>query len=158
MNITPVLSTPTPSLINPTQTNVYVKKDISFHEYQMHLFAYNLSLNTTLFHVPKVIEYNSVEKTMIMEKINADNISSIYGEKLENVPVKIIKKIRKTIKYLYENKFIYPDITGYNFIFFKNKIWIIDFEHSYFDGFENRNYEFIQLFIKGAPNWNPDFA
>jgi len=156
MNILTPLVKITP-LTKLNQPNVYVKNGVSFHEYQMHLFAYNLSTRTTLFDVPKVLEYNSVEKTMTMEKINADNISHVYGEHLVNVPATIVKKIRKTIKFLCDNGFIYPDITGYNFINFKNKIWIIDFEHSYFDGFENRNYEFIPLFIDGEPNWNPEF-
>jgi hypothetical protein len=157
MNINLKSSEKIPPLITKTQPKVYVKNGVSFHEYQMHLFAYNLSTRTTLFDVPKVLEYNSVEKTMTMEKINADNISNVFGERLENVPATIITKIRKTIKFLRYNGFIYPDITGYNFINFKNELWIIDFEHSYFDGFENRNDEFIPLFIDGEPNWNPDF-
>jgi tRNA A-37 threonylcarbamoyl transferase component Bud32 len=144
-----------------TQTTVnpdyYVKQDVSFHEYKMHIFAYNISLNTTIFNVPKVIEYNSVERTMTMEKIYSDNISNVYGEELDKVPPVIIKKIRKAIGFLRDNGFIYPDITGYNFILDKKKIWMIDFEHSYFDGFENRKDEFITLFVNGQPKWNPNF-
>jgi RIO-like serine/threonine protein kinase len=152
-----VISKKVSPVVTTAQPKFYVKKGVSFHEYQMHLFAYSLSLKSTLFQVPKVIEYNSVDKTMTMEKINADNISNVYGEELDNVPPTIIKEIRKIIRFLRDNGIMYPDITGYNFIFYNNKIWMIDFEHSYFDGFENRNYDFIKLFINGEPTWNPDF-
>jgi tRNA A-37 threonylcarbamoyl transferase component Bud32 len=135
----------------------YVKKNVSFHEYYMYNLAYNLSSKTTIFNIPKVIEYDSVNKMLIMEKINSDNISNVYGESINKVPSEIVKKIRKTIEFLRDNGIVYPDITGYNFILCENKLWIIDFEHSYFDGFENRNYEFIDLFIKGKSTWNPDF-
>lgn len=139
------------------QYDLYVKHNVSFHEYYMHSLVYDLSSKTTILSVPKIIEYNSIKKTLIMEKIDADNISNIYGESLNKVPTEIVNKVRKIIEFLNNNGVIYPDITGYNFIFYENKIWMIDFEHSYFDGFENRNYEFIELFIKGHSTWNPEF-
>ena len=139
------------STTSNTQSDFYVKKNVSFHEYHMYCFVYNLSSKTTIFNIPKVIEYDSVKKTLTMEKINSDNISNIYGETVNKVPAEIIKKTRKTIEFLRDNGIVYPDITGYNFIYCENKIWIIDFEHSYFEGFENRNCEFVDLFINGEP-------
>ena len=54
---------------------------------------------------------------------------------------------------------IYPDITGYNFIEHDNKIWIIDFEHSFFrtKDKENVNEKFVKKFIQNPLEWNPYF-
>lgn len=137
--------------------NVYIKKNVSFHEYNMHKIIYQLSINSKLFSVPEIVDYNSTKKIMTMIKVEADNISNNYGETLKDIPKNIIKQIKQIIKFLKTNGIIYPDITGYNFIYDKEKIWLIDFEHSYFDGFEERNDPFIKWFIQSGNEWNPNF-
>lgn len=136
--------------------NIYIKHNVSLHEYNMHTYIYNLGL----LNVPKIINYNPKNKIMVMNKINHMNISDYYGDNILSVPNNIISTIRQIIKTLKNNHIIYPDITGYNFIEYQNKIWIIDFEHSYFDfnnGTINKN-EFVDDFINGSiKEWNPDF-
>ena len=82
-----------------------------------------------IVNLPKIIGYDLHNKTLTMERIPSDCISNIYGENDEDVDGEIYNKIRKIIKRLYENDIEYPDITGYNFIEYQNKLWIIDFEH-----------------------------
>jgi serine/threonine-protein kinase RIO1 len=70
----------------------------------------------------------------------------------------LFTKIRKVIRFLYDNYIIYPDITGYNFIEHAGKLWIIDFEHSDFKT-QQKNI-FVEEFIANATyyKWNPWFA
>lgn len=134
--------------------NVFVKKNVSFHEYNMHLFIYHLQIAN----VPKIISYNKHLRRMTMEKIQGMSLSDYYGEKFSKIPKSVNQQIRNIIKNLQEKNITYPDITGYNFVYDQNndKIWIIDFEHCYFD-FEKSD-DFVNKFIKGVKNhWNPYF-
>ena len=67
----------------------------------------------------------------------------------------LFDEIRKIIKILYTNNIMYPDITGYNFIEYDDKIWIIDFEHSKKQS--KITDRFINKFINGLNKWNPKF-
>ncbi len=128
-------------------TKFYTKKNVLKHEYTMHKYVYGLNIVNT----PKIISYDENTQVMVMERINNMCISDMYGEDLKLVDESVIKKIRQIIKKLYDNKISYPDITGYNFIEYDNKIWIIDFEHA------TIIHPFINSFIKGEGQWNPDF-
>jgi len=131
----------------------YIKKDVTYHEYEMHKYIYELSIPT--LNVPKIVNYNKVSKEMTLVKINNMNISDWYGDSDKNISPELFDKIRQIIKTLYDNNIIYPDITGYNFIECDNKLWILDFEHSYFK--VNKHTQFVEKFIKGLNKWNPNF-
>ena len=128
-------------------SNHYTKHNVEFHEYYMHKYVYDLHI----VNVPAIISYDRLNKILIMEKINNMNISDMYGEKACNINEELFGKIRSIIKTLYNYNIGYPDITGYNFIEYDGKVWIIDFEHSY------KIDPFITKFIKGANIWNPEY-
>lgn len=132
--------------------SVFTKENVSKHEYQMQKYVYELNI----VNVPKIISYDEDNMILKMEKINNYNISDMYGESSENIPDSIFLEIRNIVKILYNNNVIYPDITGYNFIENDNKIWIIDFEHSYIINNDNVD-NFVSKFINGFNQWNPQF-
>lgn len=129
----------------------YIKKDVSLKEYEMHKHVHSLGI----VNIPKILAYDRDTKLMIMEKVNYMNVSDYYGEKETDITPELFKKIRKIIKTLYDNNIVYPDITGYNFIEFDKKIWIIDFEHSNFKPLLTD--DFVIKFINGLDKWNPRF-
>jgi len=135
-------------------TEIFTKQNVSKHEYDMHLYIYNLNI----LNVPKPISYDANNKVFQIEKINGMSISDYYGEKSSDIDSNIFKSIREIIKVLYDVGIIYPDITGYNFIMeydnlnnITNKIWIIDFEHAKFydPTIYDPDYEFVNEFING---------
>ena len=132
-------------------TKVYVKQNVKEHEYNMHKHVYELNIVNT----PKIISYDKKTKVMIMEKIDNMNLSDMYGEEDHMIDEYYFDEIRTIIKLLAENNIEYPDITGYNFIEFDNRIWIIDFEHSNFKPLLQDN--FVVKFINGLNKWNPRF-
>jgi tRNA A-37 threonylcarbamoyl transferase component Bud32 len=83
------------------------------------------------------------------------NVSDYYGEKETNISPELFTKIRTIVKTLYDNNVVYPDITGYNFIEYDKRIWIIDFEHSNFKPLLTDT--FVVKFINGLDKWNPNF-
>ena len=131
--------------------DVYVKKNVSLHEYCMHKYIQELEV----FNVPKIIAYDIERKVMVMEKINHMTIADFYGEDAKNVPSDTFLQIRNIIKNLTKYNIEYPDITGYNFIEYDNKIWIIDFEHT--RTITGKLNSFVSKFIDGLNEWNPQF-
>tara|TARA_B100000886_G_scaffold293061_1_gene219122 strand:+ start:1005 stop:1430 length:426 start_codon:yes stop_codon:yes gene_type:complete len=139
-----------------TNNTEYVKKGVSLHEYTMHKYIQSLEI----VNLPKIVSYDLHNKMLTMEKIPNDCVSNVYGENDEDVDEEIYNQIRKVITRLYENDIEYPDITGYNFIEYQNKLWIIDFEHTKFCDTtkkDNNHTKFIKKFIKGHNGWNPEF-
>jgi tRNA A-37 threonylcarbamoyl transferase component Bud32 len=132
----------------------YTKQNVSPSEYNMHKIIYELNI----VNMPKIYDYNDSTRTLIMEKIPSLNISDMYGEKFSDVPTYITDEIYNIISILYKNNIEYPDITGYNFIEYENKIWIIDFEHSKIN-LNKKTYDpYISKFInKLNTDWNPRF-
>jgi tRNA A-37 threonylcarbamoyl transferase component Bud32 len=135
-------------------TQYYTKRNVSFHEYQMYKYVYDLSANCEI-NVPKFITYNIDSHTLVTEKIPNMSISDFYGESFLSVNNNTVDKIRETISILYQNHIVYPDITGYNFIEYDGGVWIIDFEHAHFT--TNTKNMFVEKFIAGLPSWNPLF-
>jgi len=131
--------------------NVYIKQNVSEHEYNMHKHVYDLHI----VNIPKIIHYNKENKILTMKKIKNLNLSDMHGENSTDIEEYLFDEIRNIIKKLYDNNIEYPDITGYNFIEYENKIWIIDFEHSKINN--KITNKFINKFIKGLNKWNPEF-
>ena len=82
-----------------------------------------------------------------------DYLLDLYNKDIDEY---YFDEIRTIIKTLADNNIEYPDITGYNFIEFDSKIWIIDFEHSRFFTKTMKD-PFVSKFIRGANKWNPEF-
>ena len=129
----------------------YIKHNVSLHEYKMHKHVYDLGI----VNIPEIINYNEYTKELTLRKIDNMNISDCYGDMPRKVGRDLLDNIREIIKTLYDNNIIYPDITGYNFIEYENKLWIIDFEHAYFKT-KQKNL-FVERFLKGSNRWNPLF-
>lgn len=130
----------------------YTKYNVQANEYEMYRKIRSLNIVNT----PTLLDYDPKQKILTMEKIPELNISDMYGDKLSDVPPYIIDEVRNIIKTLRDNGIEYPDITGYNFIEYQNKIWIIDFEHA---RIKSKNFDpFVIHFINGADSWNPNFA
>jgi tRNA A-37 threonylcarbamoyl transferase component Bud32 len=138
----------------PDPTLYYIKNGVELHEYKMHKYVYNLGI----VNVPKIIHYNKKTKVMAMNKIIGDNLSNIYGENEEDIEPEIFDRVREIIGTLARHNIEYPDITGYNFILDNNnKLWIVDFEHSKYNMDYNKMDEFINYFLEGNNEWNPEF-
>ena len=135
-----------------SNTKVYIKQNVKEHEYKMHKHVYDLNIVNT----PKIISYDKKTQVMVMEKIDNMNLSDMFGEEDYMVDEYYFDEIRTIIKTLYENNIEYPDITGYNFIEFDKKIWIIDFEHSSIIKKMMKD-PFVSKFIGGSNKWNPEF-
>ena len=136
--------------MNTTEISTYTKYGVKQHEYDVHKYVYDLKLDK--INVPKIISYDKEKEIMVMYKINAMNLSDMFGEKSSDIDEYYFDEIRTIIKTLSDNGIEYPDITGYNFIEHDNKIWIIDFEHAHIRD------TFVDKFIQGRNKWNPRFA
>ena len=90
-----------------------------------------------------------------MVKVGLMNVADFYGEKAEDIGKELFAKIRAIIQTLYEYNILYIDITGYNFIENANTLWIIDFEHASYN--PKRKNKFVERFLQGADEWNPEF-
>ena len=92
-----------------------------------------------------------------MDKIDTICLADMYGDKATDLPIHIWSKIHHIIETLYEEEGIeYIDITPYNFIEHKNKLYIIDFGDAYYKDTKPRNW-FHKDFLKNPYGWNPDF-
>ena len=136
--------------MNTTEISTYTKYGVKQHEYDVHKYVYDLKLDK--INVPKIISYDKEKEIMVMHKINALNLSDMFGEKSSDIDEYYFDEIRTIIQTLSDNGIEYPDITGYNFIEHANKIWIIDFEHAHIRD------TFVNKFIQGRNKWNPRFA
>jgi len=136
----------------------FIKHNVSVKEYEMHKHISELGI----VYAPKIIDYNRETNILVMEKINYMCVSDSYGENEEDISDDLFGKIKKIIKLLWDNNIVYPDITGYNFIEYDNKIWIIDFEHSDFkhsDFKSDINDKYVEKFVSdnNYKFWNPRF-
>jgi tRNA A-37 threonylcarbamoyl transferase component Bud32 len=125
----------------------------------MHEYIYNLSIASNgILNVPKILDYDVLNKIMTMENIPHMCVADFYGDQESDISTDLFDEIRKVIRFLYENHIIYPDITAYNFIEHDGKLWIIDFEHSDFRS-DKKNI-FVDQFVGDDEynKWNPWFA
>lgn len=133
-------------------TNMYyTKQNVSLNEYKIHAYVYDLGI----VNVPKIVDYNKKTKQMIMVKIGKMNVADFYGSLAEDVSEELFARIRMIIQTLYDHNILYIDITGYNFIEIGNTLWILDFEHATYN-VKCKN-AFVERFLEGANEWNPEF-
>jgi tRNA A-37 threonylcarbamoyl transferase component Bud32 len=136
------------------ENNYFTKFNVSEHEYYIHNYVYKLGI----VNCPKIISYDWQNKVMVMEKIDNMSIADFYGADASKIPKHIFDEIRQIINALSEYNIEYIDITGYNFIEFQDKIWIIDFEHAEIRKKEMNH--FLKKFLYDSNEeqyWNPDF-
>jgi tRNA A-37 threonylcarbamoyl transferase component Bud32 len=136
----------------------YIKENVSFKEFMMHEYIYNLSLNSNgVLNVPRITDYDAETKVMTMDNIPQMCVADFYGEDASGIDAALFSKIREAIRFLYINRIVYPDITGYNFIECGDTLWVIDFEHSDFET-EEKNI-FVEEFVHSNDYnvWNPWF-
>jgi tRNA A-37 threonylcarbamoyl transferase component Bud32 len=115
---------------------------------------------------PKIIKsqitYNKEDRKYIgnitMENLQEMCIADVYGEDPEDIPKKIWDQIRVILRILYFDEGIeYIDITGYNFIEKKGKVYIIDFGDAIYTKKDREINWFLSYFLGGHNGWNPDF-
>lgn len=141
------------------------KLNVDYNEYFIHKWTYDLlkelskKKETNInIHVPKIYNYDPINKTLSMQKIYGDNLSNIYGEDINEIPTKLISTIRHLLILLSEYRIDYIDITGYNFMLDNSdNLWIIDFEHARCRDTDDTIDPFLNEFINGKLSWNPDF-
>ena len=131
---------------------VYIKSNVSPHEYYMHKYVYELGI----VNIPKIIAYDHERRVLVIEKIKKMCISDWYGAESNRIAPELFDKIRDIIKKLADNNIEYSDITGYNFIEYNNQVWIIDFEHS--KVITSKLNKFVINFINGLNEWNPEYC
>ena len=143
----------------------FVKKNVEYEEYFIHSWVFSLVQNLNKnkstrvnIKVPKIIKYNEKNKELIMQHLNGDNLSNIYGDNLNDVPEEYIQVIRNFIEILDSYLINYVDITGYNFMLVNKHLYIIDFGHAKCRDKHVNTDKFIEKFINGEETWNPEFA
>jgi tRNA A-37 threonylcarbamoyl transferase component Bud32 len=134
----------------------FIKHNVESHEYKMHNLVYNMGI----VNVPKIYKYDKKNKILYMQKLHNMSVSDYYGENNADISSELFENIRNIIALLHEKNIIYPDITGYNFVKYNSKLWIIDFEHanhalSLKENDENKI--FVETFLNGLNEWNPNF-
>jgi tRNA A-37 threonylcarbamoyl transferase component Bud32 len=133
--------------------NIFIKQNVTKHEYMCHKMIYNLKK----FNVPRIYSYDEKTQIMVLQKIHGLSLSDFYGEDSKNISNELFAEIRKIVEYLYNMDIIYEDITGYNFIYYQDKLWIFDFEHVKFGSKYKNTESFVNKFINGHNGWNPNY-
>ena len=139
------------SQIVPDEKVYYTKENVSLNEYTIHKYVYDLGI----VNIPKVVSYDKKTKQMKMIRVGIMNVSDFYGADAKDISEELFDKIRSVIQTLYDHNILYIDITGYNFIECGDKLWIIDFEHAKYNA--KRKNKFVEKFLAGANEWNPEF-
>lgn len=141
------------------------KQNVLKSEYIAHNWCYTLlqKLNEKKetkvnIRIPRIFSYNETTRQMVMQRVDGDNLSNIYGENFSDISINLQNAVRAFIKILNENSIEYIDITGYNFMLDKgDNLWIIDFEHTKIGDNNKENNPFLEKFISGENVWNPEF-
>lgn len=135
--------------------NIFIKENVSKHEYTTHKYVYDLNI----VNIPEIVSYCPDTKVMKMKRVHGMSVSDWYGEHINLVPDPVYENIVEIVRKLMMHGICYPDFTGYNFMISKkdmksNKIiiWIIDFEHV------SMNKHMGNVCMNGLKKWNPDYA
>jgi len=121
------------------------------NEYLLHKKACDLGIPC-----PKIIDFFLEDDyyILIMELLPGKSLADIYGDNPKDIPKDYWKQIHQIIYNLYYNDIHYRDITSYNFMLVKDKIYIIDFGDA---EYVKVNW-FLKDFLDGSNSWNPDYA
>jgi len=129
-----------------------VAKDNAYTEAQLQ------DVSARLGYSPRILSVVDRKDNSIirMERVDGDTLSDKYGELAKDIPELVWNKIRTMISGLYDEGVEYIDITPYNFMEIEDgNIKIIDFgDAKYSDGQINW---FLEEFLEGLNEWNPDF-
>lgn len=126
-----------------------LRKECSANEIRLQKLASEMGL------APPIIETDN-ETYMIMEKIPFMNVADMYGTTIRTLPHFVRHRIIDILRKLYDAGIQYVDITPYNFIETKERMWIIDFGDA-FDDPRPIHPHLKQIFETGRLRWNPDF-
>lgn len=141
-------------------SNRSVFKRANAQEHQMHLRAASVFRNHATISVPPVFQY--IDHVMQMHRVPHMTVADMYGERWEDVPSHIRALIVVAVTTLFQCGVVYPDITGYNFIYYKRQLWMLDFGHSFEmpprTEDEQEHYTFVHAFVNDASHrWNAYF-
>jgi tRNA A-37 threonylcarbamoyl transferase component Bud32 len=129
-----------------------VAKDNAYTEAQLQ------DVSARLGYSPRIISVVDRKDSSIirMERVDGHTLSDKYGDLAKDIPELVWNKIRTMISGLYDEGVEYIDITPYNFMEIEDgNIKIIDFgDAKYSDGQINW---FLEEFLEGLNEWNPDF-
>jgi tRNA A-37 threonylcarbamoyl transferase component Bud32 len=119
-------------------------------------------ISTNYDFCPKIIEviHHNNRTDITMEAVNGLCLAKIYSDNPIDIPSFVWKQIHKIISSLFYNDGIeYIDISSYNFMMVKDKVYIIDFGHAYWcDESKIIKNWFLHDFIEDELNeFNPDF-
>ena len=135
--------------------NIFIKQNVSQHEYTTHKYVYDLNI----VNIPEIVSYCPDTKVMEMKKVHGLSVSDWYGDQIDLVPNPVYENIVEIVRKLMMHGICYPDFTGYNFMITEADmnseqliIWIIDFEHA------SINEHMNNVCMNGLKLWNPDFA
>jgi tRNA A-37 threonylcarbamoyl transferase component Bud32 len=134
----------------------YVKYNVEHREYFMQKYIHQLKIVNT----PDIVEYDEINKVMVMMKVGKNNLSHNYGEDANDIPFDLFDSVVKIVRTLVLYGIEYPDLTGYNFVEDVDtygKIWIIDFEHATLTRPNDITNIHIKNICNGTRIWNPDF-
>ena len=129
-------------------------------EYETQLIAskYGFSPKIYNYTVTHDSEKKYYEGKLVMENLEEMCIADMYGDDAKNIPALIWTQMRNILNILYEEEGIeYIDITGYNFIEKKGKVYIIDFGDAIYTKKDREINWFLSYFLGGHNGWNPDF-
>lgn len=106
---------------------------------------------------PKIVD-TDWETYIGMEDLEEMNIGDMYGEDIHKIPKHIMSQIWSILWSLYWTCDIeYIDVTPYNFIESKGRVWVVDFGHARHRRKHIDKY-LKSVFAKGKiSKWNPDF-
>jgi tRNA A-37 threonylcarbamoyl transferase component Bud32 len=112
-------------------------------------------IKSTIQHAHLNNKYIGVIK---MERLDEMCLADMYGDNPSKIPKIIWDQIRIILRILYDEEGIeYIDITGYNFIEKKGKVYIIDFGDAIYSKRGVEMNWFLSYFLSGHNGWNPDF-
>ena len=144
------------------KTIIYDDKNTTCKDAELEIELQNISASYGFS--PKILDaaFHDHKCVIEMEDFGKNTIFDIYGNDPENVPDHVWDQIRHILNTLFEEEGIeYIDISSYNFMEKDGKVYVIDFGHAYYseDKLEEDGYidEFLDDFLGGDNEWNPDF-
>jgi RIO-like serine/threonine protein kinase len=133
-------------------TLYFIKENVTESEYLLHKYVYKLEI----VNVPKIYHYDRETQRMVMQRLGGMTLSDMYGAEESCIDAEKFEKVRNIVQLLFNNNIEYPDITGYNFIEYNGKMWVIDFGDARYIARRIKN-PFILQFLGGRNRWNPQF-